>query len=98
MSVSRTLTHYASPRDIVYYEAIKRELNKRLIYVYECRCDERLKAKTEKSTRLTYTVLCGGLEHPKDRDEVNKREVCAPVLTRMFVIFDLSCEENVTRW
>ena len=27
---------------VVYYETIKRELNKRLIY--ECRCDERLKA------------------------------------------------------
>ncbi len=24
---------------------------------YECRCDERLKTKTEKSTRLTYTTL-----------------------------------------
>ncbi len=43
---------------IVYYETIKRELNKRLIY--ECRCDERLKAKTERSTCLAYTVLRGG--------------------------------------
>jgi hypothetical protein len=48
----------------VYYETIKRELNnKRLIY--ECRCDERLKAKAERSTRLAYTVLRGGLEHLK---------------------------------
>ena len=38
---------------IVYYESIKRELNKRLIL--ECRCDARLKAKTEGSTRLGYT-------------------------------------------
>ena len=30
---------------VVYYEAIKRELYRRL--VYECRCDERLKAKAE---------------------------------------------------
>jgi hypothetical protein len=30
---------------------------------YECRCDERL--KVEGSTRLTYTGLCGGLEHLK---------------------------------
>jgi hypothetical protein len=30
---------------IVYYYVIKRELNRRLIY--ECRCDERLKAKAE---------------------------------------------------
>ena len=40
---------------------IKRELNRRLIY--ECRCDERLKAKSERSSHLTYTGLCGGLEH-----------------------------------
>jgi hypothetical protein len=42
-----------------------RELNRRLTYV--CRCDERLKAKTEGTTRLVYvyTGLCGGLEHLK---------------------------------
>jgi hypothetical protein len=40
---------------------IKRELNKRLIY--ECGCDERLKAKSEGSTCLGYTGLCAGLEH-----------------------------------
>jgi hypothetical protein len=33
---------------VVYYETIKRELNKRLIY--ECRCDSRLKVKDEGST------------------------------------------------
>ncbi len=27
-----------------------------------CRCDERLKAKTEGDTRLTCAGLCGGLE------------------------------------
>ena len=48
---------------VVYYETIKWELNKRLIY--ECRCDERLKVKDERSTRLTFTVLCGGQEHLK---------------------------------
>ena len=37
----------------VYYESIQRELNKRLIL--DCRCDSRLKVKTEGSTRLTYT-------------------------------------------
>ncbi len=47
----------------VYYETIKRELSKRLIY--ECRCDDRLKAKAERSKRLTYTVLRGGQEHLK---------------------------------
>jgi hypothetical protein len=33
--------------------------------IYECRCDERLKSKTEKSTSLTYTGLIGELEHLK---------------------------------
>ncbi len=33
--------------------------------IYECRCDERLKAKAVGSTRLAYTGLRGGLEHPK---------------------------------
>jgi hypothetical protein len=45
----------------VYYETIK--LNRK--YIYECRCDERLKAKAEGSTCLAYTGLCGGLEHLK---------------------------------
>jgi hypothetical protein len=48
---------------VVYHETIKRDLMKRLIY--ECRCDERLKSKVERSTLLGYTVLCGGLEHIK---------------------------------
>ena len=33
--------------------------------MYEYRCDERLKDKPERSTRLTYTGLSGGLEHLK---------------------------------
>ena len=63
-------------RSVVYYEEIKRELKKRPIY--ECRCDERLKTKTEGSTRLGYTGFRGGLEDLEIpvRDEVNKREVC----------------------
>jgi hypothetical protein len=32
--------------------------------MYECRCDERLKTKYVKSTRLSYTGLLGELEHP----------------------------------
>jgi hypothetical protein len=43
----------------VYYEAIQRELKRRLIN--ECRYDERLKVKPEGSTRLVYTGLCGVL-------------------------------------
>jgi hypothetical protein len=33
--------------------------------LHECRCDERLKVKDERSTFLTYTVFHGGLEHLK---------------------------------
>ena len=55
----------------VYYEYTKRELQR--IHTYVCRCNERLKTKTEGSTHLGYTGLRGGLEHltcPKDRNEV----------------------------
>jgi hypothetical protein len=31
--------------------------------MYECRCDERLKTKVEKSTILGYTGFLGQLEH-----------------------------------
>jgi hypothetical protein len=41
----------------VYYESRKREIKTRPIY--ECQCDERLKTKSQKSTRLTYTGLVG---------------------------------------
>jgi hypothetical protein len=50
-------------RFFVYYEETKRELKR--VLIYECRCNERLKAKVEESIRLTYTGLCGGLEHLK---------------------------------
>ena len=43
---------------------MKRNLNRSLTYV--CRCDERLKTKTEGTIHLTYTGLCGGLEHLKN--------------------------------
>jgi hypothetical protein len=39
----------------VYYESRKRDLKRRLIN--EGRCDERLKAKVEECTCLTYTGL-----------------------------------------
>ncbi len=50
-------------RRTVYYESRKRELKTRPIY--ECRCNERLKSKGEKSTRLPYTGLFGELERLK---------------------------------
>ena len=42
---------------------MKRELKR--ILLYECRCNERRRAKAEGSTRLAYTGLRGGLEHLK---------------------------------
>ena len=33
--------------------------------MYECRCYERLKTKSEESTRLVYTGFLGELEHLK---------------------------------
>ncbi len=47
----------------VYYESRKRDLQTRPLY--ECRFDERLKTRVEKSTRLVYTGLIGELEHLK---------------------------------
>ncbi len=34
-------------------------------YLHECRCDERLRTKTDTSTLLGYTGFRGGLEHLK---------------------------------
>ncbi len=48
---------------VYYYESIKEELKRRLILEY--RCDERLRTKTEESTRLTDTGLVVELEHLK---------------------------------
>ncbi len=50
----------------------KRELKRRPTYEY--RCDERLKAKAERSTRLAYTGLREGLEHLKIKTRlINER-------------------------
>jgi hypothetical protein len=46
-----------------YYDSITRELKRRLIYEY--RYDERLKTKTEESTRLADTGLVVKVEHLK---------------------------------
>ena len=53
-----TLHEYSD--GVVYYEETNRELKR--ILIYECRCNERLKVKTEESTRLGYTWLRVGLE------------------------------------
>ena len=47
---------------LFYYEQqIKRELKR--IHISGWRCNERLTARTNGSKRLTYTGLCGDLEH-----------------------------------
>jgi hypothetical protein len=49
----------------VYYESIKRELKRRFIYEY--RCDGRLKTKNEESTLLGDIALVVVLEHLKTK-------------------------------
>ena len=49
--------------DFYYAQQIKRELKG--IHICGCRCDERLKFKTDGSMCLTYTGLRGELEHLK---------------------------------
>ncbi len=44
-----------------------REISREYVHTSECRCNERLKAKAEGSTRLTSR----GTRTPKDRDDVN---------------------------
>jgi hypothetical protein len=46
--------------------------------MYEYRCDERLKAKVEGSAPVTSHIhwVPWGTGTPKDRDEINRREVC----------------------
>jgi hypothetical protein len=48
---------------VVYYESIKRALQ--IKPIYECRCDERLRTKTNRFTLLSYTGLVVELEHLK---------------------------------
>ncbi len=56
---------------------MKRELKVKPIS--ECRCNERLKTKTEESTRLVYTGLFGELEHLKIKTRLID-EKCASVM------------------
>jgi hypothetical protein len=58
----------------VYYESMKRKLE--IKPIYECRCNGRL--QTKRFTRLSHTgpEVGRGTGTPKDKDEVNKREVC----------------------
>jgi hypothetical protein len=77
---------------VYYYESTKRELNRRLIY--ECRCDERLKTKTEGSTRLTYTGLCGGLEHLKIETRLIDERFADCLVCECFYLYFIMNQEN----
>ena len=68
---------------VVYNESRKRDLKTRPIY--ECRCDERLKTKTEKSTRLVYT----GFLHFFVYYESRKTEV------KTRPIYECRCDERL---
>jgi hypothetical protein len=57
---------------VVYYKGIKGVLNRRLLS--ECRCDETLKV-TRGIYRPRIHWVPRGTGTPKDRDEVNRREV-----------------------
>ena len=62
---------------VVYYESIKRELKR--ILIRECRCDERLRAKAEGSTRLAYTgcsVLFPGEKRRKPKVKIVTLQLC----------------------
>jgi hypothetical protein len=52
VSSALLLPSYSSQSFFVYYESIKRELERRPIY--ECRCDERLKTKAESQAFYFY--------------------------------------------
>ena len=45
----------------IYYEQLKREVQR--IHISVCRCNERLKVKTDGSKELVYTGLSGDVEH-----------------------------------
>ena len=63
---------FCPPLFFVYYKETKRELER--VLLHECLCNERLKAEVEGSTRLVYTGLSWGLEHPKIETD-KRREV-----------------------
>ena len=53
--------------------------------MYECRCDERLKTKTEGSTRLAYTGLLGGLQHLKIEMRLIEQKFASVMLDLTFM-------------
>ena len=60
-STDRGCVHSIHELEIYYEQHINRELKR--IHISRCRCNERLKAKTDGSKHLTYTGLRVDLEH-----------------------------------
>ena len=70
----------------------KRKVKRRPIYEY--RCDERLKPKTEGSTRLVYTGFREGLEHLKvETMLINER--FASVMGEWFIVYYKSIKREI---
>ncbi len=78
----------------VYYESIKRDPQTKP--VYECRCDERLKTKTEKYTRLVYTGLHGELEHLKIMTRLID-EMFVSVISEYVFLFIINRQNEIYR-
>jgi hypothetical protein len=61
-----------------------------------CRCDERLKAKAERYTRLAYTVSRGELEHLKIETRLIDERFCAGAVTYTQILYTLRGETWIT--
>jgi hypothetical protein len=70
MKTKNFFVNYESRIFFVYHESRKGEIKTRPIH--ECRCDERLKTKDEKSTLLGYIGCFGKLEHLKIKTRLRK--------------------------
>ncbi len=67
--------------------------------MYECRCDERLKPKSEESTCLVYNGLPGELEHLKIESRlIDDKFVCYESIKREIkrrLIYEYRCDERL---
>jgi hypothetical protein len=70
---------------VLSYQGVKRGLHRCLTYV--CRCDERLKAKAERYTRLAYSGSRGELEHLKIETRLIDERFCAGAVTYTQILY-----------
>ncbi len=80
---SRELLHRLSQRQQVNVQDLGSVLFIRSLC--ECRCDERLKTKPEKSTRLGYTGFLGELEVWNTKDSVEVGFIINRLINKIFV-------------